>query len=587
MEVCHVCPIARAAGRCQTERQKTMIIPRSLLAVLALAFFCAACERTGGPSSPTAPPSTFVAATSIAATSNAQVEAWAVATGTALRLTARAQTTPTPPTLAKKTPAATMAPEITALPPTVAATVVPVKSTSIQLPLPSTDTAVPEAPTSTQPAPPPTDSVAPSATPLGAECYTQRCARDFVSPDGQNRWPETCDPTNGDPSCYITFANGQVTASSAWRKIWSADGQFLLAPEGGSQRTTARGFEIWNMSSGTRTARIDYNYGREWWSPTSHTLAYVKMLPGGVQEFHLLDAAAGDDQTTRQCAKWATDQLSNDDFFDWHTLCDNWTPAANRPAIITFTVSPTEVNPGDPVTLSWTSSGGTSATLSPNLADRSPHPIAVPVNGTLVITVPTTDRLDDYFVLRVTDDTGKSNSLTRRIDVRCPDAFFFTGAPPPASAGCPYKPAVFVDAIEQPFEHGRMIWLAPAPDAQSAPGTTPMPSVYVLFDPGTLDAWTVWRHYYDTWTPQDPETDYTLQAPDGFLQPKRGIGKVWHDNPEVRDNLKWATGPEKSFAGAYQLKWAIGAYLGDFYLCTADGSILKMTLSGYAEKWQP
>jgi hypothetical protein len=578
------------SGPFRRELREKMLSLRPMLAALTLALFCAACAASGSPT-PTALPVSALTATAVAATSDAQVEAWAIATGTALKLTAKANLTPPPPTLTPGLgqPLATAdlgicSPLATDCAPTANSPTIPPRATAT----PPAATAVPVAPTSKPPSPPPVATTGPAATPSDMECYAKPCQRELVAPNGHGRWPEMCTFLGIGYLCYITFPNGQVTPQFNWSVLWSADNLFLAVPEGGSHDSYAAGYQIWNMDAGARTGRIDYNFSRQWWSPVGHTLAYVKRLPGGAQELHLLDAATGDDQPTRQCPAWATDQLKISDDFDWRTVCDNWTPAAGQPVILSFTTSPAEAGPGDQVTLAWTSTGSTSAEIRQNLAnDTRPVPIGVSLSGTLVITLPPDNRMWHSFELWVSNDTDKWDSRWRNVNIRCPEAFYFAAAPPPASAGCPYLPADFVAAVEQPFEHGRMIWLAPLPGGQTGSGVAQPASVYVLYPTGILDAWPTWRRYDDTWTAHEPESDPTLEVPAGLFQPQRGFGKVWRANTDVRQNLGWATAPEGAYSGAYQVNWAFGARPGDIFLRAADGGILKMTSSGFLEKWQP
>ncbi len=49
----------------------------------------------------------------------------------------------------------------------------------------------------------------------------------------------------------------------------------------------------------------------------------------------------------------------------------------------------------------------------------------------------------------------------------------------------------------------------------------------------------------DTWAEGEPETT-GLTPPPGKLEPKRGFGKVWREEPGVREALGWATQPERS-----------------------------------------
>ena len=53
-----------------------------------------------------------------------------------------------------------------------------------------------------------------------------------------------------------------------------------------------------------------------------------------------------------------------------------------------------------------------------------------------------------------------------------------------------------------------------------------------------------YKSYTDTWAEGQPETA-GLTPPPGKLEPKRGFGKIWRDEPGVRDALGWATMPER------------------------------------------
>jgi hypothetical protein len=63
--------------------------------------------------------------------------------------------------------------------------------------------------------------------------------------------------------------------------------------------------------------------------------------------------------------------------------------------------------------------------------------------------------------------------------------------------------------------------------------------IYVLYNNHT------WQTFTDTWEQGDPEYDPSIVPPAGFYQPKLGFGKVWREQPGVRDNLGWATMQER------------------------------------------
>ncbi len=87
-----------------------------------------------------------------------------------------------------------------------------------------------------------------------------------------------------------------------------------------------------------------------------------------------------------------------------------------------------------------------------------------------------------------------------------------------------------VDAVVQPFERGLMIWRS---------------------DTGQIMAlWTEndqrhWRVFEDTFEEGQMEFDPAITPPSGLRQPERGFGKVWRENPELRERLGWALEKEQ------------------------------------------
>jgi len=95
-----------------------------------------------------------------------------------------------------------------------------------------------------------------------------------------------------------------------------------------------------------------------------------------------------------------------------------------------------------------------------------------------------------------------------------------------------------INVAEQVFEGGRMLWIQP----------TQQIWVLVVTETGR-GTWTV---YQDTFEEGEPESDPSIVAPVGLLQPMRGFGKLWRDNPEVREALGWATTPEFGYVSPYE-----------------------------------
>lgn len=107
-----------------------------------------------------------------------------------------------------------------------------------------------------------------------------------------------------------------------------------------------------------------------------------------------------------------------------------------------------------------------------------------------------------------------------------------TPAPTPTRDPFPTPTLGQVQVAEQPFEHGRMFWIAPRQEIW----------VLVSGEQGR-GVWTVYR---DTFVEGEPESDPEIEPPDeGLYQPRRGFGKLWRENPEVREALGWAVTPDE------------------------------------------
>lgn len=100
--------------------------------------------------------------------------------------------------------------------------------------------------------------------------------------------------------------------------------------------------------------------------------------------------------------------------------------------------------------------------------------------------------------------------------------------------GCAVATLQRVAGVYQPFERGAMFW-------RQSDNSIFVIATGGIQQGGQTDTW--WR-VSDTWSDAEPEIDSEIQAPDGLLQPRRGIGKAWRENAFVREALGWATGNE-------------------------------------------
>jgi serine/threonine protein kinase len=100
--------------------------------------------------------------------------------------------------------------------------------------------------------------------------------------------------------------------------------------------------------------------------------------------------------------------------------------------------------------------------------------------------------------------------------------------------GCPTDGAATSPALVQQFEHGQMIW------------RQDRYWIYVVYDDGT------WEVLEDTWEEGDLPFDPELTPPAGMHQPLGRLGKVWREQPRVRERLGWAMADEMTFTGIFQ-----------------------------------
>jgi hypothetical protein len=105
--------------------------------------------------------------------------------------------------------------------------------------------------------------------------------------------------------------------------------------------------------------------------------------------------------------------------------------------------------------------------------------------------------------------------------------------------GCPVGANVAISSASIQMQNGLMVWA-------SQYGDVPTRTIYAVYSNGTFG------RYEDTWTDHvDPETTGET-APAGMITPARGFGKVWHNNPTVKNGLGFARESEKGTQGQIQ-----------------------------------
>ena len=95
---------------------------------------------------------------------------------------------------------------------------------------------------------------------------------------------------------------------------------------------------------------------------------------------------------------------------------------------------------------------------------------------------------------------------------------------------------------EQDFQNGKMFWLQPIDQIWIA--TT------------NSEGEQIWINRDDSFEEGMQEDDPSLTPPaQGLLQPIRGFGRLWRDDPDLQDMLGWATGDEFGYTTNYEYHW--------------------------------
>jgi hypothetical protein len=120
-----------------------------------------------------------------------------------------------------------------------------------------------------------------------------------------------------------------------------------------------------------------------------------------------------------------------------------------------------------------------------------------------------------------------------------PPTFTPTATATRIPSGFPTPEIYSVAVVEQLFEHGRMVWIQP------------LRQIWVLSGEGVDPTRGEWSCYPDEFLDGMVERDPQLDPPPGTtiitafegavpMQPVRGFGMIWRENPSVRASLGWA-----------------------------------------------
>ena len=252
--------------------------------------------------------------------------------------------------------------------------------------------------------------------------------------------------------------------------------------------------------------------------------------------------------------------------------------------IQSFTVSAEAVGDSKRLQFVWASSGGIAGFIENGASSTSNLTTkwTVPPAGTLTVELPDTQHRNPTFTLFVYNhpdlEIAQTVSQTVQLAWECRHHYFFNPIPP----RCPLQPANEGWALEQQFEHGKMIWVHEV----AGNGVTVRKTIYVLYEEAQNE--NQWQLFDDYWTQAQPIRQPNIVPPTGFLQPERSFGKVWRENQQVRDRLGWATGYERGFYGGWQTAPSDEPPAITTYLSTYDGQVMQLIGEGNAGNfWTP
>jgi hypothetical protein len=123
-----------------------------------------------------------------------------------------------------------------------------------------------------------------------------------------------------------------------------------------------------------------------------------------------------------------------------------------------------------------------------------------------------------------------------------------------------------IAVAEEVFERGRMFYIQP------------LDQIWVMVVSGEGEG--DWSIYPDTFEEGDAEVDPSLVPPEGMYQPERGFGKLWRENPDVREALGWGVTPEFGYNSDY--RYQPGGQVVDGVYTPGPGYHVLFSLDGEA-----
>jgi hypothetical protein len=239
--------------------------------------------------------------------------------------------------------------------------------------------------------------------------------------------------------------------------------------------------------------------------------------------------------------------------------------AQNTPVINSFTATPQTVERNGEIVVTWSVSGTDTVTvwLVPPGGQIVRDDVERPANGSLTLQALSNSFYEQEILLSATDATNTPVTQRVRVEVACPFEFFMDFAIDPAA--CPLTAPREFPGAYQLFDRGEMLW------------RSDRNTIIVLFNDGT------YLRFEDTWQEGEeigyPDSVLALELGDENQLPIRGFGKVWANNPQVREGLGFAIGDELGYGMTGQ-EVAAGRLDRDFsdgYITLPDSSVVELS----------
>jgi len=342
------------------------------------------------------------------------------------------------------------------------------------------------------------------------------------------------------------------TEDVVWTMAFSPDSRTLAIGLGqGIEHSPVNEAQLWDVSSGTLLARmghqqqvkaVAFSHDGRWlatggadslvhvWDLQAASTAARPAAPGVTSESHTPAAIpATAPAATAQVIPVPTPTSAS-------VPTDTPVPAA----ILSFDISPSAVLPGESITLTWNTIAERVLISKLDYKGRLLEPaFTAPLSGTLVITRYHQQGDRTGFLLSACSGGLCDNAMVSA-EITCTETWFFPNPP----ADCPSAPSS-TTVVAQRFERGLMLWL-------EAADWRPFDEIVILYDDEN-PVHRHWRMVVDDWEPGMPEEDPDIVPSSGYYEPVRGFGKVWREEPRVREHLGWAI--EEEFVvgdGAFQ-----------------------------------